>query len=85
MIQFIISLILPFLLSLLKLLTKNPAVAAEEATVIADIAQYATQADTIVNGTVWTSTAGTPATKAAALAAAKAKFVVLLIMTVVSS
>jgi hypothetical protein len=74
MIQFIISLVLPFVLSLLKLLLKNPTVAADEATAIADIAQYATQADSIVNGTVWTSTPGTPATKATALAAAKAKF-----------
>jgi glutamate 5-kinase len=78
MVQFIIGLILPFLLTLLKLLIKNPAVAAEEATVISEIAQFATQADTIVNGTVWTSTTGgTPAAinaaKVTAVATVKAK------------
>ena len=73
MVQTILTLVLPFVLSLLKLLIKSPSVSAEEAAVISEIAQYAKQADSIVSGTVWTSTPGTPATKAAALKSAQAK------------
>jgi hypothetical protein len=73
MIQMLISLTLPFVLALLKLLIKDPTVAAAEASAISELAQYATQADTIVNNVVWTSTPGTPASKSAALKAMQAK------------
>lgn len=48
-------------MALLKLVIKNPGAVKTEHTVISDIATVATQADTAVNGTVWSSTPGTPA------------------------
>lgn len=45
-------------------LAKHPSATAEEKKVIADIAQAATQADTVVNGASWSYTA--PTTAAAA-------------------
>jgi hypothetical protein len=48
-------------ISVLQAVIKNPKSAAEEGAVISQIAQLSTQADTMVNGTVWTSTPGTPA------------------------
>lgn len=44
----------------LKLAIKNPSAIKTEASIISQIAQAATQADTMANGTVWTSTPGTP-------------------------
>jgi hypothetical protein len=57
MLQVILGLGVSFAVTILKTVTKNPKVAAEEGSVIAEIAQYATQADTLANGTVWTSSA----------------------------
>lgn len=44
-------------ITILKSTVKNPTAVKEEGAVIAAVAQAATQADTAVNGTVWTSTA----------------------------
>jgi len=46
---------------LLKVIIKNPASVTKEKTVISQIAQLATEADTAVSGTTWTSAPGTPA------------------------
>lgn len=47
-------------MALLKVIIKSPASVAKEKTIISDIAQLATQADTAVSGTVWSSTPATP-------------------------
>lgn len=47
-------------ITVLKSVVKNPAAVKKEGTIIAAIAAAATEADTAVNGTVWSSTAGTP-------------------------
>ena len=44
----------------LKLAIKNPGAIKTEGAIIAQVASVATQADTLANGTVWTSTPGTP-------------------------
>ena len=43
-------------LTILKETIKNPKSVAKEVAIIANFAQVATEADTTVNGTVWTST-----------------------------
>jgi hypothetical protein len=48
-------------ITVLKGVIKNPASVKKEGAVIASIAAAATEADTAVNGTVWSSTPGTPA------------------------
>lgn len=48
--------------ALLKVIIKNPTAVTKEKTIISDIAQLSTQADTAVSGTVWTSAPATPAT-----------------------
>lgn len=45
-------------LTALKLAIKNPASIAKEGAVIAQMAQLSTQADTMANGTQWTSAPG---------------------------
>lgn len=52
----IISLILSLLTSILKVVIKDPKSVAVEGKVVAEIAQYATQADTLVNGSTWSYT-----------------------------
>lgn len=44
----------------LKLAIKNPNSIKKEGAIISQIALVATEADTMANGTVWTSTPGTP-------------------------
>ena len=48
-------------ITVLKSVIKNPASVKKEAAIISAIAQAATEADTAVSGTVWTSTPGTAA------------------------
>jgi hypothetical protein len=48
-------------ITVLKATIKNPASVKKEGAIIAALAQAATEADMAVNGTVWTSTPGTPA------------------------
>ena len=48
-------------MALLKVIIKNPSSVAKEKTIVSDIAQLATEADTAVSGTVWTSAPATPA------------------------
>jgi hypothetical protein len=61
----IISLILSLLTSILKVVIKDPKSVAVEGKVVAEIAQYATQADTLVNGSTWSYTPpSTPVTTA---------------------
>lgn len=55
------QLIVQVAITALRLAIKNPKSVAEEGKIIANIAQAATEADTSVNGTVWTSTPATPA------------------------
>ena len=50
------ELALTVVLSLLRAVIKNPNSQKVEGAVVAEIAEVATQADTAVNGTVWTST-----------------------------
>jgi hypothetical protein len=66
MLQFIISLALSFVGSLLKAVTKNPKVAAEEAGFVHDVATDATQADSLVGGGAWTYTPPPPVSTSAA-------------------
>jgi len=47
-------------ITVLKGAIKDPASVKKEGAVIAAIAAAATEADTAVNGTVWSSTPGTP-------------------------
>lgn len=54
------SLFVAIAITVLKGAIKNPGSVAKEKTVIASIAAAATEADTAVNGTVWSSTPGTP-------------------------
>lgn len=54
------ELALTVVLGLLRAVIKNPNSQKVEGTVIAEIAQLSTEADTVINGTVWTSTPGTP-------------------------
>ena len=46
-------------LTALKLAIKNPGSIAKEGAIISQIAQAATEADTMASGTTWTSTPGT--------------------------
>lgn len=46
-------------ITILKSVIKNPASVKKEAAIISTIAQAATEADTAVSGTVWSSTPGT--------------------------
>jgi hypothetical protein len=55
------SMFVAIAITVLKSTIKNPASVKKEGTVIAAIAAAATEADTAVNGTVWTSAPGTPA------------------------
>jgi hypothetical protein len=55
------SLFVALAITVLKNTIKNPASVKKEGAVIAAVAAAATEADTAVNGTVWTSTPGTPA------------------------
>jgi hypothetical protein len=56
----IVELAVTVILSVLRAVIKNPGSQKIEGTVIAEIAQAATAADAVVNGTVWTSTPGVP-------------------------
>jgi hypothetical protein len=58
--SFIESFAVQLVLTILKLVVKSPASVKTEASVIKQLAQLATEADTAVNGTAWTSVAGTP-------------------------
>lgn len=49
------QLIVQVAITALRLAIKNPKAVAEEGEIIKDIAAAATEADTVVNGTVWTS------------------------------
>jgi hypothetical protein len=49
-------------ITILKGVIKNPASVKKEGAIISAITLAATEADTGVNGTVWTSTPGTPPT-----------------------
>jgi hypothetical protein len=51
--------------ALLKVVIKNPAAVSKEKSVVAQIAQLSTEADTAVNGTVWSNAPATPAAPAA--------------------
>jgi hypothetical protein len=55
------SMFVAIAITVLKSTIKNPASVKKEGAVIAALAAAATEADTAVNGTVWTSTPGTPA------------------------
>lgn len=55
------SLFVAMAITILKATIKNPASVKKEGAIIASIAAAATEADTAVNGTAWTSTPGTPA------------------------
>jgi hypothetical protein len=50
--------------ALLKVVIKNPAAVSKEKSVISTIAQLATEADTAVNGTAWTTAPAPPAAAA---------------------
>ena len=52
------SLFVLMAITVLKGVIKSPAAAAKEAAIIAAIALSATEADTAVNGTVWSSAPG---------------------------
>lgn len=57
------QLIVQVAITALRLAIKNPKAVAEEGKIIRDIAAAATEADTVVNGTVWQSSpapTGTP-------------------------
>jgi hypothetical protein len=54
------QLIVQVAITALRLAIKNPSAVAEEGKIIKDIALAATQADSTVNGTLWTSTPATP-------------------------
>ena len=54
--NFITTIAIQLVITVLKVVIHNPAVSSEEAAVIAEIAQVATQADMISNGSVWTYT-----------------------------
>ena len=47
-------------ITILKGVIKNPASVKKEAQIISALAAAATEADTAVSGTIWTSTPGTP-------------------------
>lgn len=49
-------------IGLLKTVTKNPKSVKAEGSIVSQIAQAATEADTAANGTVWSSTAAPSAT-----------------------
>lgn len=53
------QLIVQVAITALRLAIKNPKAVAEEGKIIKDIALAATEADTTVNGTMWTSTPAT--------------------------
>jgi hypothetical protein len=55
------SMFVAIAITVLKSTVKNPASVKKEGAVIGAVAVAATEADTAVNGTVWTSTPGTPA------------------------
>jgi hypothetical protein len=55
------QLIVQVAITALRLAIKNPKSVAEEGKIIADIALAATQADSSVNGTVWSSAPATAA------------------------
>ena len=55
------SFFVTFAITILKNTVKNPGSVKKEAAIIAAIAMAATEADTAVSGTVWTSVPGTPA------------------------
>jgi hypothetical protein len=73
MLQMLLSILIPIIAQVLKLVLQNPKVAAEEASVIHDIAVDATQADMATNPSyTWTLTqGGASATQASAAKAAK--------------
>jgi hypothetical protein len=48
-------------ITVLKGTIKNPGAVKSEGTIVAALAQAATEADLAINGTVWTSASGTPA------------------------
>lgn len=54
------QLIVQVAITALRLAIKNPKAVAEEGKIIKDIALAATEADTTVNGTLWSSTPGQP-------------------------
>lgn len=47
-------------ITILRSVIKNPASVKKEGAIVASIAAAATEADTAVNGTTWTSAPGTP-------------------------
>lgn len=59
-------------LTILKGTIKNPASVAKEGAIISNLAQVATEADTAINGTIWTSQTVAAAPAAAAPAPAPA-------------
>lgn len=60
MITVILRMAVAMATTILKEVIKNPASVKTEGTIIADLALLATEADTAVNGTVWTSTGSQP-------------------------
>lgn len=54
------QLIVQVAITALRLIVKSPKGTAEEIKIVQNIAQAATEADTALTGTVWTSTPGTP-------------------------
>jgi hypothetical protein len=60
----LLQMALSMLTVVLKEVIKNPSSMKTEGTIIADAALLATEADTAVNGTVWTSTSATSPTPA---------------------
>lgn len=57
----LLQMALSMLTVVLKEVIKNPKSMKTEGAIVSDAAQLATEADTAINGTVWTSAPGTPA------------------------
>lgn len=57
----LLQMALSMLTVVLKEVIKNPKSMKTEGVIVSDAAQLATEADTAINGTVWTSAPGTPA------------------------
>jgi hypothetical protein len=56
------QLIVQVAITALRLAIRNPKAVAEEGKIIKDIALAATEADTTINGTLWTSSPAAPTT-----------------------